>query len=137
MSVLEFKPKKKKIQVDVNQIIDDCTDIIFDDWAKHYRAGTLNEYIVESVPTWCAPDFNYVGDLSAIADVQEKMEMAFQVISPGIEFEKGKHLGGWICLFRIADTLANTPPMITEAHARCFAVLLRQKIARELSSCNM
>lgn len=130
MSVIEFKPKKKKISIE--EILEYCEDEVFDQWAKAYKAGNLNSWFISNAQPWAAEGTHYVSDISALADLQAKLDMAFQLISPGIEFEAGKKLGGWICLFRVKDHLANTPPMLTEAHARSFAIVLHQKILREL-----
>lgn len=108
-----------------------CTDEILSHWDKFASNNRLNEYFIQSVPSWTQPSVNYLEDLSALAGIELKIGLEPQVSAPGFVADNQP---GWVSSFKINGLIVSTPFMVSELYARCFGVLLFLKLKREYTS---
>lgn len=107
-----------------------CVDEIMPQWEKFSHANRLIDFIKQSIPQYARDNVNYLQDLNSIADLESKIGIHVQVLSPGFN---EAHPHGWVVAFRLNGKIIGTPWMASEAHARAFCVLLYLKLRRELT----
>lgn len=98
-------------------------------WERFARNNRLNDYFVQSTPSWSDPKINYLADLNALSIIEQRLDLTLVLYSPG-SIDSSQI--GWIASFKLNDIRVETPPMVSEAYARCFNILLFLKLGREL-----
>ena len=124
--------RKKPVEKPSSQdLVSFCIDEILSHWGKFARDNHLNDYFIQSVPSWTQPSVNYLEDLSSIAGIELKIGLEPQVSAPGFV---GDNQPGWVSSFKLNGLVVLTPFMASEQYARCFGVLLFLKLKREYTS---
>lgn len=119
------KPRERSLTEAITLIADD----VLTGWEKHARNNKLHEFFMSQVPSHCKSTSIQLVDLNLISGIEQKLNMRTQITSP--EFQSENNLG-WIAGFRFNDLTYESPPMVNEAYARCFAILMFLKMKREL-----
>lgn len=96
-------------------------------WFQAANKSELNSFVLRNIPS-ADPEKNYLNSVDAIASLELKLNIGLQIIAPGF-FENAS---GWIAGFNYLGINYSSPFLEREEHARVFAVMLYQKIKREL-----
>ena len=91
----------------------------------------LNEYFMVCTPPYSHAGINYLEDLTAIAEMERRIGLWVQIISPNFG-EPG--IPGWVAAFRVGSTTVATPFLTSETFVRCFNILLYLRLQRDLKS---
>jgi hypothetical protein len=127
--VFDFEAKRKAMaKPSLEQLIADCSEDLLGNWERFARNNRLNQFFISSVPTWVNQHINYLDNLTELSQLEIKVGLEPQVVSPGFTTENL----GWIAAFRINGKVVSSPFMISECYARCFNVLMYLKLKREL-----
>lgn len=121
--------KPEVVKPTVREVADHSVEEIQGNWEKFARNNRLNEFFIQSIPTWGDATKNYLEDLNALSSVEMKIGLEPQVVAPG--FSPDNSLG-WLASFRINGQCITTSWMVSEQYARCFNILLFLKVKREL-----
>lgn len=124
--------RKPPAKPTVTELAQFCADEILSHWEKFASNNRLNDYFLQSVPTWANGTVNYLEDLNALSSIEQKVYLEPQVIAPG--FNEKQNALGWVAAFRLNGIIVATPFMVSEQYARCFNVLLFLKLKRELQT---
>lgn len=129
--VIDLAERRKKLpeKPTFQDIATFCLEEITSNWERFARNNRLNDYFVNSTPSWASPGVNYLTDLNSIALIENKINLPLELLSPG---STGAEQLGWIAAFRINENRVMTPFMMSEQYARCFNILLFLKLGREL-----
>ncbi len=119
-----FARKEEPAQVKIERAIED----VIANWQRCAAKNQLNDFIIQSIPSWAEPDIHYLSDVSALGFLETRLGIDVQIQSPA--FVEGQI--GWVVSFRVGDYLVATPPMPFEAYARSFAVVLCLILRRRL-----
>lgn len=114
----------------IEELAEACVDEISTNWERFARSNRLNDYFMNSVPTWTVPGVDYLTDLNALSLIETKVGLSLELASPG---SAGEAQLGWIAAFKLNGTRVMTPFMLSEAYARCFNILMFLKLGRELT----
>lgn len=112
----------------VELLASNCTSSLLGDWEKAAKSNRLNDFFTSNC-AFTKDNTNYLHDLDAVAALEQNIGMTVGVAMPGI-LERPQL--GWRAYFKLADTIVETPDMPYEAYARCFGVLLHQRLKHEL-----
>lgn len=124
------KPELKEVlKPTLKDLALQCVDEIQGNWEKFARNNRLNEFFIQSIPTWADAAKNYLEDLNALSGVEQKIGLDPQIIAPG--FSPDNSLG-WLASFRVNGQTVTTSWMVSEQYARCFNILLFLKLKRAL-----
>jgi len=130
--ILQFPPPKKRPELPtVAQLALDCSEEIDGNWEKFARNNRLNDYFVQSVPSWTQPTVDYLSDLNALSLIESKIGLNIGLFGPQTIDESQI---GWLANFKINGIPVGTPFMMSEAYARCFNILLFLKLRREMTT---
>lgn len=128
--IISFADHRKPEKPTFLQVAVRCQDEIATNWEKFAKGNQLNDFFVSSVPSWTKEGVNYLSDLNALSQIENKIKLLVQISAPGT---LDKQQLGWVAAFTINDTKIETPFMFSEAYARCFNILLFLKLGRELT----
>lgn len=106
-----------------------CTSALLESWEKAAKSNRLNDFFTSSCAFTRGPSVNYLQDLGEVAVLEQQIGMTVGMAMPGI-LERPQL--GWRAYFKLADAIIETPDMPYEAYARCFGVLLHQRLKHEL-----
>lgn len=127
--IINLSDFKNGPKLSVEELIIECAEDVSTAWEYHARNNRLNKHFLESVPTWADYNVNYLQDLNSIAAIEVKIGLTLILSAPG---STSASLG-WVAGFNFLGRKVETPYMVSEQHARCFNVLLFQKLGREQS----
>ncbi len=105
-----------------------CTDQLLSDWEQAAKSNKLNSFFAAS-SMWADENLSYLHDLNVVARLEERVGIQIGVVAPGILNEQQF---GWRAYFMLGGKQIYTPDMPFESYARCFNLLLYQKLKREL-----
>jgi hypothetical protein len=108
-----------------------CSEEIAENWQRFAKNNRLNDYFVQSVPSWTSEGVNYLADLNAVSLIETKIKMTMSLHAPG-SIDSAQL--GWIADFKVGEMKVCTPFMPFEAYARCFNILLFLKLGREMTN---
>jgi hypothetical protein len=131
--VVDFTARRLKIPpkvVTMSDLFDDATHYLLADWEKMARNNRLNDYFRSTVPNLrhISEKTNFMSDLNEVAQLELNIELFPMIFFPGTTDRK-QH--GWIVQFFLGKEKLSTPELASEAHARCFAILLYLKMKRD------
>jgi hypothetical protein len=106
-----------------------CTSALLESWEKAAKFNRLNDFFTSSCAFTQGSNINYLNDLNEVAAVEQQIGMTVGIAMPGI-LERPQL--GWRAYFKLAGTVIETPDMPYEAYARCFGILLHQRLKHEL-----
>lgn len=125
--IINLSDFKNGPKLTVEELIIECAEEVSEAWEYHARNNRLNKHFLESVPTWTDYNVNYLQDLNAVSAVEVKIGLTLTLSAPG----SNPASLGWVAGFSFYGRKVETPYMVSEQHARCFNVLLFQKLGRE------
>lgn len=126
--VVEINSFRRKRLRSFAEVVTECTDELLTDWGRHAKNNRLNDFFTSSV-VYAEEGINYLQDLNAVADIENKLGIEISITSPN----SGKHSHmGWRVTSRIGSNTLICPDMPFETYARCFNILLYQKVRRAL-----
>lgn len=131
--VINMADRRKPVIIEkpsVEQLAHECCDEIAGNWERFARNNRLNDYFVQSVPLWTTTGVDYLSDLNALSVIESKINLGVLISAPGVS---NPNQIGWLAIFKMNDVNVGTPPMFSEAYARCFNILLFLKLGRELT----
>jgi len=128
--VINLADRRKAAPPTIQELAKTCTEEIQGNWERFARNNRLNDYFVQSCPTWTQPNVDYLSDLNALSVIEGKINLNVLVTAPGVS---APDQVGWLALFKINGLSVGTPPMFSEAYARCFNILLFLKLGREMT----
>jgi hypothetical protein len=128
---LAERRKSKPVKPTVLELATFVCDDILDHWNKASSKNKLNEYFMVCTPPYSHAGINYLEDLTAIAEMERRIGLWVQIISPNFG-EPG--IPGWVAAFRVGSTTVATPFLTSETFVRCFNILLYLRLQRDLKS---
>lgn len=128
---LAERRKVKPVKPTVLELATFVCDDILDHWNKAASKNMLNEYFMTCTPPYSYAHVNYLEDLTAIGEMERRIGLWCQVISPHFG---NPELPGWIAAFRVGSTTITTPFFTSEAFARCFNILLFLRVNRDIKT---
>ena len=132
--IIDISTRFRKALPSLDEIAAFSIEDIMNDWARFARNNRLNEFFLEMIPSYVDAKLSYMSDLNAVANLEQHVRLTVMVMGPGFD---GAHQLGWRAGFRLNGQHFETPDFISEAYARCCAVLLFLKMKRELISRGM
>lgn len=120
---------QKKSEPSFTEMVVYCTDELLANWEKFAQLNQLNEFFCSNV-AYTKSEVNYLQDLNEIAALERRHGLAIGVWMPDV-LAGPKHMG-WKAGFVIHQKTVLTPDMPYETYARCFNLLLFQKLKRVL-----
>ncbi len=132
-NVIDLFNRRKLVLVEkptIETLATGCVEDISENWERFARNNRLNDFFLSSVPVWALPQLNYLSDLNAVSNVENKIGLNVIVNAP--DTSAGSRLG-WVAAFEINGLRFETPVMMCEAYARCFNILLFLKLGRALT----
>ena len=127
--IIDIASRRKPAALTVQDLASACVDEIQSNWEKMARGNRLNEFFIQSTPSWSQPSVNYLEDLNSLSNVELKIGLDPQVVAPGFSPDNAL---GWIGAFRLNGIVVATPFLVNEQYARCFLILLFLKLKRSL-----
>lgn len=97
---------------------------VMEDWTHYAGANRLNMYIASRLTalTKGPADSDYANDLNAISLVEQRLQLAYEVVAPGFGSNTSE---GWVASFqRGSETFTVPTYMASEAAARALNVVL-------------
>lgn len=129
--VIDISSRFRKAPPPLKDIVAHCIDDIMSNWERFARNNRLNDFFLESIPSYTDSSASYVSDLNVLAQLEQNVRMSPGVLAPGLN---GPAQLGWRVCFKINGELVETPDFISEGYARCCGVLLFLKIKRDLTT---
>jgi hypothetical protein len=126
--IVDLSQFRKKPVPTVLELAEACSEQLLSDWERAAKSNKLSEFFSTSA-MWADEKLNYLHDLNATASLESKCQMQVGVVSPGILNEQQF---GWRAYFYLGGKQIFTPDLPFESYARCFNLLLFQKLKREL-----
>ena len=127
--IIDIASRRKPAPPTVQELANACVEEIQSNWEKMARGNRLNEFFIQSTPSWSQPSVNYLEDLNSLSSVEMKIGLDPQVVAPGFSPDNAL---GWIGAFRLNGIVVATPFLVNEQYARCFLILLFLKLKRSL-----
>lgn len=129
--VIDIASRRRAVSVlpTMQTLIAHCVEEIQSNWEKMARNNRLNDFFIQSTPSYSQPSINYLEDLNSLSAVEMKIGLDPQVIAPGFSPDNAL---GWVSAFRMNGVVVATPFLVNEQYARCFNVLLFLKLKRTL-----
>ena len=123
--VIEFKLPKR---AGPEELQSSCASFVLDRWNTAKSKNALREFFARTA-VGVDHEKRYLEDLNELAWLEIKVGIAPQIVAPNFFDDTNE---GWIVGFKINGVNFCTPFMESEIHARAFAILLYQKLKREL-----
>jgi hypothetical protein len=127
--VIDIASRRKPAPPTLQELSQACIDEIQANWEKMARGNRLNEFFIQSTPSYSQPSINYLEDLNSLSTVELKIGLDPQVVAPGFSPDNAL---GWVGAFRLNGIVVATPFLVNEQYARCFNILLFLKLKRSL-----
>ena len=124
-NVIEFKLAKR---VNPEELQNSCASYVLDRWDAAKSKNALRDFFIR-IAVGADPEKPYLEDLNELTWLEKKSGIAPQIVAPNFFADAHE---GWIVGFKINGVNYCTPFMESEIHARAFAILLYQKLKREL-----
>ena len=125
-TVINLQPFKKLLSPE--ELQQSCSSFVLERWESAKKKNILRDFFVETAVS-ADPSKMYIDDLNVLSHFEVKIGLSPQIVAPSFNDSPNK---GWIVAFRINGSGYYTPFMESELHARAFAILLYQKLKREL-----
>lgn len=123
--VIEFRSSKRPAP---HELQNSCASFVLDRWNAAKAKNSLREFFVRTA-VGADPEKGYLEDLNDLAWLEIKAGISPQIVALKFFDDTNE---GWIVGFKINGVNFCTPFMESEIYARAFAVLLYQKLKREL-----
>lgn len=125
--VIQFSDHRRQPEgPTVEQLALRCSEEIAQNWERFARNNRLNDFFVQSVPSWSEEGVDYLSDLNALSNIEKKIGLWPTISAPAQQV-------GWVAAFRLNGVEVVTPPMFSEAYSRSFNILLFLKLGREMT----
>lgn len=126
-NVIDISSRRKK---SIQELSIFCIEEISKNWEYYAKNNRLNDYFISNTPNWGQENINYLYDLNALSNIEQKIKLEPNICAPG--FENVNSLG-WVASFKMNEIILITPFMPAETYARAFLILLFLKLKREIA----
>ena len=118
-NVIQLSHHRKDPEKEWESFLIESVDYLIGEWETAVRKNCLNEFF--RTYAYRTNDRNYTSDLNAISSLENDYSLGLINYAP---FSLSNHQTGWISAFKVFNKSVHTPEFVSEAQARCFALLL-------------